>query len=235
VIFLKGCPLRCPWCHNPESLEPEIEPDLTTPGKFFGRKMSVEEVLDVVEKDRAFYDASGGGMTISGGEPMMQFDFTRDLLTAAHGRGLHTCLDTSGYAPAEQLLELLPVTDLYHYDYKATDPQKHHVWTGVELPPILDNLDQLYRAGANIILRCPMIPGVNDDHQHLQAIAALMKKYERLAVEILSYHNMARDKWARIGKENPMPDTDNPGKEIKDSWRSTLLATGCDMTRLIVV
>jgi len=234
TVFMKGCPLRCLWCHNPESISPEIEPDLKTPGKIFGRRVPVEEVMETVLRDRAYYEKSGGGITLSGGEPMLQFSFTRALLEAAKAEGLHTCLDTSGWGSAEQFAELLPLVDLFHFDYKATNPEKHLEWTGVPREPIVSNLRKLDTLGADIILRCPVIPGINDTDEHFRAIAKRSTDMPRLHIEILPFHNMARDKWARVGKENPLPLIQNPDADAKKRWEARLLDLGCTPERLIV-
>jgi len=232
VVFLKGCPLRCVWCHNAESICPDIQPDLKTPGKMFGRQMSVDEVMNVVEKDRAYYEASGGGLTLSGGEPMLQFEFTKALLMAARERGIRTCLDTSGWAAAEQFFELLPFVDLFHFDYKATDPQNHLDWTGVPIGPIVSNLRKLDEKGANIVLRCPIIPGLNDNKEHFRTIASLAAEMPRLKIDILPYHNMGRDKWERSGQKDPLPLLNNASVELKNMWEKELLAAGCEADRL---
>ena len=234
VVFLKGCPLRCVWCHNAESICPTIQPDLKTPGKMFGREMSVAEVMDVVKKDRAFYEASGGGMTISGGEPMLQFDFTEALLMAARELNIHTCLDTCGYASKYQYRRIDSLVDLFHYDYKATDPADHERWTGVHPDVILNNLRMLYERGAEIILRCPVVPGLNANDEHFRAIAALANEMPRLKINILPYHNMGRDKWARSGQNDPLPLMENATPEQKQEWESKLLAFGCPPDRLAV-
>ncbi len=234
VVFLKGCPLRCVWCHNAESISPDIQPDLKNPGKMFGQEMSVQQVMDVVEKDRAFYEASGGGLTLSGGEPMLQFEFTQALLRTARERGIHTCLDTCGWGGAEQFFELLPFVDLFHFDYKATDPQNHLDWTGVPIDPIVSNLRKLDEKGANIVLRCPVIPGLNATDEHFRAIAALAAEMPRLIINILPYHNMGRDKWARIGQKDPLPEKGNASSEQKNEWERQLLDLGCNREQLLV-
>ena len=232
VVFLKGCPLRCIWCHNAESICPDIQPDLKNPGKMFGRQMSVSEVMDVVEKDRAFYEASGGGITLSGGEPMLQFEFTKALLVAAHERGIHTCLDTCGYASKYQYRRIDSLVDLFHYDYKATDPARHELWTGVRPDEILSNLRMLYERGAEIILRCPIIPGLNDNKEHFRAIASLAAEMPRLEIDILPHHNMGRDKWERSGQKAPLLLLNNASVELKNMWEKELLAAGCEADRL---
>ncbi len=234
TVFLKGCPLHCIWCHNPESISPDIEPDLKTPGKYFGRRITVEEVMEPVLRDRAYYEKSGGGITLSGGEPMLQFEFTRALLTAARGEGLHTCLDTSGWGSAEQFSDLLPLVDLFHFDYKATNLEQHLEWTGVPLGPVVSNLWKLHEQGAGIVLRCPVIPGLNDTEEHFRGIAKLSGEMPNLQVDILPFHNMARDKWARVGKENPLPAIENLTTETKTDWQKCLLEFGCDPERFLL-
>jgi len=273
TVFLKGCPLRCVWCHNPEAISPQPElgfrADKCTQcqtclqvcthnvhsfsdGKhlldrsacqtcgdcvasclqnalqIIGRSMTAEEVLAEVERDRAYYDHSGGGVTLSGGEPMRQFNFSLGLLRLSRERGLHTCLETSGYAPQEQYHQLLPLVDLFLFDIKATDPAKHKALTGVPNARILSNLDFLLGAGSQVILRCPLVPGVNDDPGHLQGIAALAKRYPGLAgVELMAYHDMGRDKAAQVGREPALVGVRTADEEVKQSWLSALAGLGC--------
>ncbi len=130
--------------------------------------------------------------------------------------------------------ELLPWVDLFHFDYKATDPQQHLEWTGVPLKPIVSNLWKLVERGADIVLRCPIIPGLNDAEEHFRSIAKLSADMPRLQIELLPYHNMARDKWARVGKENPLPPIENPSAETKNIWQQQLHNLGCDPSYLII-
>ena len=171
VVFLKGCPLRCMWCHSPESWSREIQryPD----GTVVGREMTADEVLAEVLRDRDFYEVSGGGLTVSGGEPLFRADFTAELLTKARRAGLSTAIETSGYAPDAAIDALLPVTDLWLYDIKGLDPEKHRAHVGVDNATILRNLRRLDAQGAKIVLRCPMIPGVNDFRSNLAALGRL--------------------------------------------------------------
>lgn len=245
TVFLKGCPLQCRWCHNPESQSgtPEISfmaekcigcgycfracprhCHVMRDGKHFfdrnrctrcglctrecyaqalelvGRTMSVEEVLAEVEMDRSFYESSGGGMTVSDGEPMAQFDFTGELLTRAKAKGIHNCLDTSGFAPGEHYMKLLDVVDISLYDLKVMDPFRHRKLTGVPLEPILRNLAALDNAGATTILRCPLIPGVNDSDNDLLAIATQAEKLRHvLEITLHPYHPLGESKLTRLG------------------------------------
>ncbi len=248
TVFLKGCPLRCLWCHNPESQERRPEVSFTPEkciacgwcfdncpkggrrwengqhifdrskcircGKcaeqcyagansMIGKRMGVAEVLDEVRRDEPFYATSGGGMTISGGEPMVQFAFTRALLQAAKTYNLHTCLDTCGFASSKRYFELLPLVDLFLYDLKETDPVRHKEYTGVPLQPILDSLRVLDNAGAAISLRCPIIPGLNDRDEHLRAIASIANSLKHLVeINLMPYHPLGESKLKRLGKSS---------------------------------
>jgi pyruvate formate lyase activating enzyme len=165
-----------------------------------GRDMTVEEVMEEVLPDRAFYKASGGGLTVSGGEPLAQIDFTVALLEAARKDRLHCCLETCGFAAWEQVRRLLPLVDLFLYDYKEADPQRHTEFTGRSNQIILENLRALYREGARIQLQCPIVPGFNDTEAHRTAIAALARTMPHLeGVKILPYHPFGRSKLERLG------------------------------------
>lgn len=234
TVFLKGCPLRCLWCHNPESwsFQPQTgkNPDGTT--KVYGQAMDVAEVLAEVMADKAYYERSGGGITISGGEPLAQFEFCKALLEASKAQGLHTCIDTCGHVPQARFAAVLPYVDLFLFDYKAT-PDQHKELTGVEDQLILRNLDYLYNQGAQIILRCPLIPGVNDSLEHLAGIAALERKYPNLVeINIMAYHNMGNDKAKRIGQEILLPNIPTVDQEQKDAWLNQLRELGCTKVRL---
>ena len=247
VVFIKGCPLHCLWCHNPESqsFEPEL---LFDPGKCtmcgkcvsvcpqhchavadgkhsfdradcvhcgkcpescpaealkaVGRKMSVSEVMSEVEKDRVFYLNSGGGITLSGGEPLAHFAFSSALLKAAKDAGIHTAVETSGFAPWERINELLPLVDLWLWDVKAV-PEKHEDLTGVPAQPILDNLKRLDQSGASIILRCPLVPGINDEDAALHHIAELANTLKNVQqIDLEPYHPMGEGKSRNLGRKD---------------------------------
>lgn len=164
-----------------------------------GQQMTVEQVMQRLRIDQPFFDA-GGGVTLSGGEPLRQPAFAAALLTAARAEGIHTVIETSGYAPWSACAAVLPVTDSFLFDIKETDPARHRACTGVDNARILANLRRLHDAGASITLRLPLIPGLNDRSEHLAAVDALVNSLPRLAsVEHLPYHPLGRSKLARFG------------------------------------
>ena len=198
AVFLKGCPLRCMWCHNPESWNAKIEtyPD----GTVIGRERSVGDVLEEVARDKAFYDASGGGLTVSGGEPLFRGQFVRELFARAKAAGISTAIETSGYAAELHVRELMKVTDLWLYDIKGMDPAKHKEHTGIDTAAIHRNLRMLDANGAKIILRCPMIPGVNDFPENLSALAKLADELKNVeAINVEPYVAYGIDKAHKLG------------------------------------
>lgn len=162
--------------------------------------MSVEDVMTVVRADCHYYENSGGGLTISGGEPTVQFDFCKALLTAAKTERIHTCLDTCGHCANERLLELLPWVDLFHFDWKLDTPEDQKRWTGMDNSLIRRNLESLIEQGARIILRCPIIPGVNDDPAHAERLADWEAHPGVESVERLPYHQIGLAKAHDLGQ-----------------------------------
>ena len=272
TVFLKGCPLRCLWCHNPESISsrPDVSFDprrcigcgacfkacpagvhRMEDGKHLlarelcrlcgecaetcyaqalelvGRSMTVEEVMRKVEQDIPFYRDSGGGMTLSGGEPTMQPDFSASLLEAATGKGIHTAIETCGYCDWKVLERMLPSCKLFLYDIKA-EPDRHKELTGVPFDRIGRNLERLHAVGARIWLRLPTIPGLNDTEERFRHVAGLVKALPHIeAVELVSYHPLGRDKNARMGLRNMLPqDIPTPEQSTVNGWISCLATMG---------
>jgi glycyl-radical enzyme activating protein len=169
--------------------------------EIIGKWVTVDDVLADVLADRPFYESSGGGMTVSGGEPTAQIEFVHELLRAAKEEGIHCCLETCGATSFENLERLIPFVDLFLYDYKETDPLRHVHYTGVSNDIILDNLSRLYARGARIRLRCPIIPGCNDRVDHLKGIASLARSMPNLdGIDLLPHHPLGGDKRERLGK-----------------------------------
>jgi pyruvate formate lyase activating enzyme len=186
-----------------------------------GRKVTVADVMAEVERDLPFYDQSGGGVTFSGGEPLSQPAFLHALLKACEARGLHTVLDTCGFAAWEVLDSVRAYVDLFLYDLKLMDDARHREVTGVSNKPILHNLSRLSREGHRIILRVPVIPEVNDDQANMRQIARFAAALPSLRrVDLLPYHRIGRDKYQRLGKDCLMPEVDPPTRErVRDMAR----------------
>lgn len=196
--------------------------------------MHVEQVLKEVMKDLVFYRNSGGGMTLSGGEPMMQFEFTRGLLQAARQNGLHTCIETSGCAPLTQYREILPWVDLFLFDVKETDPDRHRQYTGVSNKILYETLAVLDHEGARIILRCPIIPGLNDRPDHFKGIAALAESLTNVQeIHVLPYHALGESKNRRLGKEPPLAGIAMPESSQTQTWVEQIQKHSRIQTRIV--
>ncbi len=201
--------------------------------RLYGEEKSAEEVMGEVEKDREYYERSGGGLTLSGGEPLGQFEFVKALLKQARKMGIHTCVETNGNAASSRYEELAPLVDVWLFDYKESDASKHRKLTGADNELILANLDLVCGEKAQVILRCPLVPGVNDSDEHLQGIASLSKKYPGLAgVEIIAFHDMGRAKARRIGGEWSLKGLKSAGEEVKNGWLGKLRKLGCAQARI---
>ncbi len=259
TVFFKGCPLRCLWCHNPESICPRpevlimenrcigcsecrdacplpgaaggagcldvrqdgctccglcVEACPTGARQMVGREMTVEEVTREVLKDRMFYESSGGGVTISGGEPLNQPEFLIALLQSLRSHGIHTTLDTTGFGRTEDLLAAARLADLVLYDIKAIDDAQHRRLTGVSNRIILENLRRLDRDHRNIWLRLPVVPGFNDDRRNLQETADFITGLRNVTlVNFLPFHRTGLDKFERLGREHVLAEVQAPSPE----------------------
>ena len=260
-VFLKGCPLTCAWCHNPETISPEpgiywkrrlcvqcgecmgacpkdavnapVSPDETVMEteiyqkiirdrcdgcmrcieachygalEAVGKPMRIEEILDEVEKDRLFYDNSGGGLTLSGGEPSFYADFSSRLLKAAGLRGIHTCLDTNGFCKWPVLESITAYADVVLFDLKHIDPEPHREMTGVDNALILSNLSRLSQTGKESWVRIPVVPGFNDSAECHNRMALFLSGLPGSIsrVDLLPYHNWCQDKYDWLGIDWPM-------------------------------
>lgn len=216
IVFLKGCPLRCRWCCNPESQEWDIQ-SMTQGGtvKTVGRDVTVGEVLEEVEKDRVYYMRSGGGgMTLSGGECLWQPDFSAALLQAAKERGIGTAIETTGYAEIEVIRKLLPYVDTVLMDIKHTDGAKHKEFTTADNALIMENAKIIAREAKELIIRTPVVPSFNDSSEEIDGIARFAASLPNVKeMHILPYHKIGSDKYAGLGRRYTMSHIDSPSKE----------------------
>ncbi|HHE73894.1 MAG: glycyl-radical enzyme activating protein [Deltaproteobacteria bacterium] len=260
TVFLKGCPLCCRWCHNPEgigenpqslyrkrrcigcgeclSVCPEDALSLTPEGiitdgvlcksdgacaeicpaearELIGNIVSTEAIMDIVKSDIPFYNQSGGGVTFSGGEPLMQADFLFECLRLCGRAGIHRAVDTSGYAELEIIKQIAMETDLFLYDLKFMDSEKHRHFTGVSNPLILANLKYLARSGARVTIRFPLIPGINDNDKNIDLMGMFLRILPEIeTVHILPYHGYQENKYIHLdtiymAKNIPPPTLDD--------------------------
>ena len=240
TVFFKGCPLGCWWCHNPESRSQEvfsyikqekIDRQIIEQEETIGRYYSVDQLMKEVEKDIVFFEESGGGVTFSGGEPLLQFDFLLEMLQACKNRNIHTCLDTTGFVDTDKLKQVALLTDLFLYDLKHIDDEKHIHFTGVSNKKILNNLKLLDELGNAVEIRHPVIPGINDDETDLLRMMAFLQKLRRLyPVSILPYHKIGKHKYSRFGIEYKMNDVEEPSKEQIEKIKSRFEEAGFTVT-----
>ncbi len=226
IVFLKGCVLRCKWCCNPESQEYRIQKMMVQgEEKIIGKDVTVEEVMETVEKDRPYYQRSGGGLTLSGGESLCQPDFARDLLRAAKERGINTALESMGCAPFSVIEEILPYLDTYLLDIKHMDGEKHREFTGRSNELMLENAEKIAVTGkTNLVIRVPVIPGFNCTKKEIQDIAVFA---DRLAgvkkIHLLPYHRLGQDKYEGLGRkyelEGLLPPENGQMEELREAVR----------------
>ena len=263
TVFFKGCPLRCKWCHNPESLsfkkqlsfneltcinclacvdicphqahqviESKHSVDfskcvgcgkcqtacLTHSLRLVGEEKSVEDILKIIKKDKSFYQTTGGGVTLSGGEILSHSEKASEILAACQQEQIHTCIETSGFGTKKAIDTIVPFVDLVLFDYKVTDEQDHLTYVGVKNKQILDNLAYLNKLNQPVILRCPIIPTVNDNEKHFEAIDKLLTTYPNLLrAELLPYHNFGMSKAKNIGYDK-IQTFEPPTAEDKKRW-----------------
>jgi pyruvate formate lyase activating enzyme len=258
LIFLKGCPLFCPWCCNPETQAktPEIaffdfkciqcdncvkvcsESAILKSGsqridrakctlcgacvqecpsgalKIRGELMSVEEVYEIIEKDRIFYEKSGGGVTFSGGEPLVQHEFLREMLEMSKNNGLHTAVETSGFADRPIFEKVMGKVDLFLYDLKIMDNGKHREIVGTGNEPVVENLQKLAGSGKNVIVRIPVVPGFTMNGNNMTEIFAFVASLKEInTVHLLPYHKYGKSKYRFIGRNCELENTEAPDGE----------------------
>lgn len=266
TVFFKGCPLRCVWCHNPESQQPQSElawhPEkcigcgacfaacqqgchILEQGKhvllrekcigcgrctqqcyaqaleMLGKETTLEEVLQTVLADRDFYAQSGGGVTLSGGEPLAQPEFAIELAKQLHQQGISVCVETCGYCSPQILEEIAPFVSAFLYDYKISDNLKHKKYTGVYNKKIMDNLELLSRLGAAVVLRCPIIPGINENQEHQNGIIQTAQTYSCIqSVDLEAYHPLGISKSGQLGHPVLYDNPEFLEKEKLRAWQT---------------
>lgn len=216
IVFLKGCVLRCRWCCNPESQEYKIQTMMVQgKPKTIGRDVTVEEVMQEVEKDRAYYRRSGGGLTLSGGESLCQPEFARDLLRAAKEAGITTAMESMACAKWEVIEDILPYLDQYLMDIKHINPEKHKEFTGRSNELMLENARKVAASGmTELSIRVPVIPTFNDTPEEIRDIARFADKLPGVKrIHLLPYHRLGQDKYDGLGREYLMKDILPPTNE----------------------
>ncbi len=238
TFFMKGCPLSCWWCHNPEGISPlpeKIELSEKVGEKEFikiddaGKYISVEEILDIIDKEKMFITQSGGGVTFSGGEPMQQPEFLLDALKTCREKGYHTAVDTSGYSLPVNYSAIIPYTDLFLFDIKHLDDEKHVKYTGVSNALIISNFKLILESGTDIMVRIPVIPGFNDDKNHLELVRSFLayNKAENLKkISLLPYHRTGSSKYKRLNIHDRMEGVEPPSSARMNELKLFFAETG---------
>jgi pyruvate formate lyase activating enzyme len=202
TVFMKGCPLGCWWCHNPEGMS--FGPVVSN-GKEIGKEWTVEALYEEINKDRIFYDESGGGVTFSGGEPLAQPEFLETALKKCFQEGIHTTVDTSGYAEKDVFKKIMPFTNLFLFDLKIIDPIEHIKYTDRTNEFILENLKFLMDNKADVVIRIPLISGITSTTNNLSGIIDHLNNFEiKPQVNLLPYHKIAEGKYKKFGIANRM-------------------------------
>lgn len=274
LVFMKGCPLSCLWCSNPESQSRELQimdvrknciscgacyavcPSRAISEKDFeidralcsrcgactqkcyagakksvGQWYSVGEIMETIEKDAIFYRNSGGGVTVGGGEPAMQSEFTAELFKACHAVNIHTAVETCGYSPWSSIKRIFEQADQVFFDLKHMDSGQHKKLTGVDNGRILQNAQKLAQMEKEIIFRLPLIPGQNDSLENVRRTgefaASLMQGQSHVSIEILPYHNLGQDKYQWLSEEYTLGDIRAPEEEYVENCRRLLKGLGC--------
>jgi len=237
TVFLKGCPLRCWWCHNPESRRKEPEtirhkvvlegsPKLSEE-EVIGKTMTVQEVMREIEKEVVFFDESGGGVTFSGGEPLMQPEFLKAVLECCNEQEIHTAIDTTGYAPSDIFQSVIDYVDLFLYDLKLIDEDLHRKYTGVSNKLILENLGTLSERRKKIAIRFPVIPHITDTEKNIIDILKFVTNLNGIQqIHLLPYHRIAEGKYQQFHLENKMAGVMPPSAEKLEALKQQFEQSG---------
>ncbi|GAB3947504.1 pyruvate formate-lyase-activating protein [Corynebacterium tapiri] len=220
TLFLSGCPLRCVYCHNPDTLHMKD-----------GTLQSLDDIVKKMKRYRPVFKASGGGITISGGEPLFQEPFTRNLLREAKKLGIHTAIDTSGFLGARVDEEMMQDIDLFLLDIKSGDPETYKKVTGRELQPTIDFGNRLNENHRKVWIRFVVVPGWTDDWDNVEKAADIVGGWKNAVerVEVLPFHNMAQDKWESLGMKYYLENVKPPEAEVVERIREQFRARGLDV------
>ncbi|MDX1797845.1 MAG: glycyl-radical enzyme activating protein [Candidatus Lokiarchaeia archaeon] len=275
TVFLKGCPLRCKWCSNPESINPFPELflrkdrcdqckqciEICSPNAIFfddniiqinrskcnlcmkcievcpldvfnstGKKVSIDYIISEVMQDELFYNNSGGGVTISGGEPLYQIEFTLNLLKEFKKKSLHTTLDTTGYANGKDFEKILPYTDLILFDIKHLDSKIHQKYTGIPNEIILDNFERCLKHNQKIWVRVPIIPNFNDSIQYIEILAKFLSNKLIDKVSLLKYHEWGKHKYKFLDRDYPLKNAYFINQDLISKFKEILESYGMNVT-----
>jgi pyruvate formate lyase activating enzyme len=241
TVFFKGCPLDCWWCHNPEGrlAEPESltvsarggsESPSAEKNEVVGRQVTVEEIMEEVEKDVIFYDQSGGGVTFSGGEPLLQDQFLFELLEQCRAKHIRTSVDTCGYAQWDVFERIAGLVDIFLYDLKIIDDDEHKKYTGVSNRLILENLSLLSKRNGALVVRIPLVPGITDTDANLSAIANFLEPLDGIGnVDLLPYNKLSEDKFCRFGMTSRLGTVPTQPREVLREKARLFQARGYDV------
>lgn len=236
VVFFKGCPLKCLWCSNPESqyVGPEVSFDQDAPPEsaltIIGDSRNLSYVMSDVMKDKDFYDESGGGVTLSGGEAMLQYEFAIALLQQLKDQGIHTACETTGYATQEIFQTFIKNIDLLLFDIKHYDSQKHYEYTNVHNENIIHNLKTAIKQGKDVIVRIPVIPGINSSLEDAQGFCDLLKEVGATKVNLLPFHQFGQKKYSLLNKEYKFKDVTQLHEEDLIDYKEIFKQNGLNCT-----
>jgi len=235
---MKGCPLSCWWCHNPEGISPELQTVVQTRkvgekefrrDEEVGKYYSTGDILEILDRESIFLEQSGGGVTFSGGEPMMQHEFLLEALKSCREHSYNTAVDTSGYSSAESFISIMPFTDIFLFDLKHSDDKLHLDYTGVSNIRILENLKMIIDSGKNVMIRIPVIPGKNDDEATLIAMRSMLLSLKRdnlVKISLLPFHRIGMAKYNKFGLDYRMNDTMPPSTQRMNDLKEFFEVTG---------
>jgi pyruvate formate lyase activating enzyme len=243
TIFMLGCPLSCWWCHNPESIrkDPVPEPGSNSEDNFESacsslidplvKAWTVDELMREIQKDNIFFEESGGGVTFSGGEPMLQHRFLKEVLKECRDQGIHTAVDTSGYLPYPHFDKINEFVDLYLYDLKIIDEAEHIKYTGVSNKLIIDNMKKLLSDEKELNIRVPLIPGVTDTEKNLSMLAELIEPYTgSVSIHFLPYNKFAESKYGRFNEKPKLGKLNTQSDEELSKIKNDFMKKGFEVS-----